>query len=258
MTYALENESEAERLRLQESIEVYSLDHEFSDFATFPYGKMLDAGCGEGAVSRFFSQADSSLSIEGIDFSDIRIKQAKNYSQDFKNINFTAGYLEKLNFDNNSFDFIVSRYVYEHLNDPFSVSKELHRVIKPGGTIRICDFDNILSGFHTCNEEFNQTLKSIENKIGVDLNIGRKIPTLLGRAGFNVTHIRVSAHYFFGEELEKEAANYKRRFEQMMPLLSSALGDERSARKFVSDYVNFLTHKDSVYFMNKFVVDAVK
>ena len=40
-------------------------------------------------------------------------------------------------FDDNEFDFIEASHVLEHLDRPFVVMQELHRIIKPGGTLNV-------------------------------------------------------------------------------------------------------------------------
>jgi len=40
-------------------------------------------------------------------------------------------------FDDNTFDVIEAFHILEHLDKPFSVMKELHRILKPGGTLEI-------------------------------------------------------------------------------------------------------------------------
>lgn len=38
-------------------------------------------------------------------------------------------------FEDNSFDYIEAFHVLEHLDRPFNVMKELHRILKPGGKL---------------------------------------------------------------------------------------------------------------------------
>lgn len=40
-------------------------------------------------------------------------------------------------FDENSFELIEAYHIFEHLDSPFSVMKELYRILKPGGILRI-------------------------------------------------------------------------------------------------------------------------
>jgi len=40
-------------------------------------------------------------------------------------------------FTDDSFDYIEAFHVLEHLDKPFPVMRELHRILKPGGTLRI-------------------------------------------------------------------------------------------------------------------------
>lgn len=40
-------------------------------------------------------------------------------------------------FENNKFDEVVASHVLEHLDKPFEVMKELHRILKPGGELII-------------------------------------------------------------------------------------------------------------------------
>jgi SAM-dependent methyltransferase len=40
-------------------------------------------------------------------------------------------------FDDSAFDEVVGVHVIEHLNDPMPVMAELHRIVRPGGTVRL-------------------------------------------------------------------------------------------------------------------------
>jgi predicted SAM-dependent methyltransferase len=56
---------------------------------------------------------------------------------DFRNFYYQAG--DRLEFEDNTFDFIYSEHFFEHLflEEAFELLKECHRILKPSGVIRI-------------------------------------------------------------------------------------------------------------------------
>lgn len=99
--------------------------------------KFLDYCCGEGGKSIFL--AENGAEVTGIDISDVSIKIAKKNAFK-KNLKNNPIFLimdgEKMEFNDNSFDFIFCGGVLHHL-DIEEAFQELKRVLKPGGEI-IC------------------------------------------------------------------------------------------------------------------------
>ena len=91
-------------------------------------GKILDLGCGRGEMLNAFSHGG--FEVYGADLdSDARelCRPHRVEVCDFEN--------EKITYDDNYFDYIFSKSVIEHLNNPLLVSKEIYRMLKPGGKI---------------------------------------------------------------------------------------------------------------------------
>ncbi len=92
--------------------------------------KILDFGCGIGNVVK--KGIKFGLNIYGADIfyegsSNVKKKIKKdgllgNVIREIKN--------EKLNFENNYFDFVMSNMVFEHLKDIHTAMREIHRVLK--------------------------------------------------------------------------------------------------------------------------------
>jgi SAM-dependent methyltransferase len=88
--------------------------------------RVLHAGCGWDRleVSRPYSGI---CQVVGIDL-DPRV--ASMFHSEFR-----LGSLTALPFEASGFDLILCEYVVEHLDDPSSAFREMHRVLKPGGRI---------------------------------------------------------------------------------------------------------------------------
>ena len=98
----------------------------------------LDLGTGAGFYA--FLLADLGCNAFGIDYSKNMIEQAINNSRVLNyDINFTQMDAQALQFQDNTFDFIISRNVTWTLPDPEQAYKEISRVLKPGG--RFLNFD---------------------------------------------------------------------------------------------------------------------
>lgn len=85
-------------------------------------GKILDAGCGEGVLVEKYAQ-------QGWDITGVDKNYASRYVQE--------GSLTALPFADNTFDTVLCLDVLEHLyyNEQKQALNEIHRVLKPGGTI---------------------------------------------------------------------------------------------------------------------------
>lgn len=91
--------------------------------------KLLDAGCGTG----WFSKAayDRGANVTSMDLGEgLLSKVAKKCDS-----NRVVGSILEMPFEDNSFDFVVSSEVIEHVPDPLKAIDEIHRVLKPGGKV---------------------------------------------------------------------------------------------------------------------------
>lgn len=96
---------------------------------------ILDIGCGDGRFLEKLSHIQENSNYYGIDLSSNVINLAKK----IKNINFSVGESETLNFDNNHLDKIFCLNSFHHFPNIEKSLAEMERVIKVGGEIIIGD-----------------------------------------------------------------------------------------------------------------------
>ena len=147
------------------SIEIVNFvaNHMILDFE----GKILDVGCGSGALSIAVAKKNPKSRIIGIDMwegsykefsKEICDKNAKIENVD--NVEFYKDSAVKLGFPDESFDGLVSNYVYHNIfGDKQRYILESLRVVKKGGKFAIHD---LFSKFHYGNlEELKKKLDAL-------------------------------------------------------------------------------------------------
>ena len=105
--------------------------------------KVLEFGCGSGYGSHIIS--NECKHITAVDISEDAISYAK---QNYKNENLEFQQIHniehsKMNFENNSFDVVISFQVIEHISDSMAYINELYRVLKNKGIIIIVTPDRV-------------------------------------------------------------------------------------------------------------------
>jgi len=93
-------------------------------------GKVLEIGCGGGAMIKGIKYHNRALDAYGVDFCESSLVYARKNPGGVK---FVLGDIYKLPFKDESFDAVVTFDVLEHLDDLQSALSEVKRVLKPGG-----------------------------------------------------------------------------------------------------------------------------
>lgn len=94
--------------------------------------KVLDLGCGPGFFSVLL--AKQNCQVTAIDYSEKMLEEARNNAKNNDvNIDFRRMDVQNLQFDNETFDFIITRNVTWNLEKPIQAYKEMFRVLKKQG-----------------------------------------------------------------------------------------------------------------------------
>jgi ubiquinone/menaquinone biosynthesis C-methylase UbiE len=98
--------------------------------------RALDAGCGEGYLSR--KLAEQGAIVTGIDSSAELIKAAQTHEQASKlPASFDVGTVDCLPYEADSFDLVLCNHLMNDLQDPAQALKEFARVLRDRGRVVI-------------------------------------------------------------------------------------------------------------------------
>lgn len=121
-------------------------------------GKVLDAACGEGEISRRIANLGS-YSVWGVDLSEEMIKYARSKRGNLPT-EFSVGDISEMGFEDGFFDLVICNHLLHHIPDEdkmIKVLRELKRVSKPDGAMLIKD---------VCRPESEQKLEEYMAKFG--------------------------------------------------------------------------------------------
>lgn len=156
--------------------------------------RVLDAGCGAGHTALAF--APNVAEVVAIDLSDAMLQQCRHLAskRNIQNVDFRVGDVEKLDFADDSFDLVVSRYSAHHWPRPQQALAEFARVLRPNGRFMLSDivsFDDFTVDTHL------QAIELLRDSSHVRDHSLTHWVTMMNAAGFHAQTI-----YQWGQRLE--------------------------------------------------------
>ncbi len=95
---------------------------------------VLDVGCGAGWLSRRLAKLVPEGRVVGMDVSDEMIRRARRASVDSENLMFVTGEAAEIPWEPNFFAHAISVESSYYWPDPAAGSREIFRVLRPGGS----------------------------------------------------------------------------------------------------------------------------
>lgn len=125
----------------------------------FRAGRILDAGCGFGAVALELANRFPEAQIVGIDLSKSLLEISRREASKAGlagRLDFRTGDVHDTGFEDDGFDFAVSSYMLHIVEHPVRMLNELERVVSKGGGIIMTDLRRMWLGWFV--KEIRKTL----------------------------------------------------------------------------------------------------
>ena len=135
--------------------------------------KLLDAASGTGDIAKLYlKKINNNGSVYCLDENKGMINLNKKRFKDFTNVKTFCDSVEKLNFNDNYFDYYTISFGIRNVDNIKLAIKEAYRVLKPGGRFLCLEFSKVENNL--LNKFYQKYSKSIP-KIG-KLVIGKSEP----------------------------------------------------------------------------------
>lgn len=108
-----------------------------------PGQRILDVGCGTGTLALMVKSGQPGAKVTGLDADPQMLKVARDKAAEAGlDVEFSEGFASELPYPDASFDRVLSTLMIHHLKtaDKEALSREIYRVLKPGGQMHILDF----------------------------------------------------------------------------------------------------------------------
>lgn len=191
-------ELRAADLQQQAMLRAYVSDVEFPREA-----RVLEVGCGTGAVTRTLARWTSVTKVVGVDPSPLFVSKARELGIGLINVSFEVADGRSLPFEDKTFDVVVYHSTLCHVPGPERALAEGLRVLRPGGWVAIFDGDYATTTVAAGDFDPLQTCAdaAIAGLVH-DRWLVRRLPMLVRSAGFEV--VRVRSHGY----IETSAPSY--------------------------------------------------
>jgi SAM-dependent methyltransferase len=153
--------------------------------------RVLEVGCGTGAISRLLAARPEIKEVVGVDPSPILIEKARALAAGIPNLSFVEGDGHHLAHNDASFNGVVLHRVLSHVAAPEQVLAEAFRVLRVGGRLALFDGDYATITVATSEVDPVQTcVAAFAPAYITDPWVVRRLPQMIRAAGFTDARLR--------------------------------------------------------------------
>lgn len=232
--------SSDEMARLERQAAMYGAGDDLAALAIGPNDRVLDVGCGAGAVSLAMARAAPGATIVGVDRETGYVAHARSRAAErgIANASFQTGEALSLPFPDASFDIVWSKHVLQWIADNGRALAEMVRVVRPGGRVVAGNFDGFLLQHWPCDDALQAMIErwfeTARARMGFDPRLGRKLAPMFVAAGLCEIDVTARADAVFsglGGDPERQW-NLATQLEAVRPFSTQVFGSAQAARDF--------------------------
>lgn len=224
--------------------------------------KIIECGSGPGFLLMSILDQMPNCEATGLEIDPYLFEILKNNSVKNNRKLFDAKHesIYETKLPSNSFDFVISRLVLEHLQYPVKALEELKRIVKPQGTVVIISND---FAYHLITYPFIPELDEMYDAYcrsrfseGGNPLIGRQLPNLLSKAGYSQIGIDIVCVH---NALEGDKAFLKAENVNISKsLVEKGFLKKESLDKLAENWYKMLQQPDHVMYRQLFIVNGKK
>ena len=216
MSYTISEENLERQMLLAEALNPFTTPH-LTALDVNRSGRWLDVGSGIGATTRMLTQfLESRGECVGLEQDPALIEVAQDQDWGEQRVTFRQGDAMDLPFDDNSFDFVFTRYLLVHLPDPLAALREMFRVAKPGALVFAQEPDLTFNCCYPSSPGYER-IPEMWSALFPDIEIGRKLVHLFRGVGDVPLEVRADIG------IEAEGGNYRRLYALTFEAIGQAL-----------------------------------
>jgi ubiquinone/menaquinone biosynthesis C-methylase UbiE len=196
---SIESADEAVQERLAEVLELRAadaaqqamLEDYLADLPLPDRARVLEVGCGTGAVARTLAVRPGVGEVVGLDPSPVFVERARAIGAGVDNLSYVTGSGTALPFDDGAFDAVIFHTVLSHIPEAGGALAEAARVTAAGGALAAFDGDyattTVAVGDH---DPLQACVEAAMDALVHDRYLVRRLGTLVRAAGWEVVRLR--------------------------------------------------------------------
>ena len=152
-----------------------------------PGTRLLEVGCGVGAVLGILGQAFPGIELAGVDIEERQIQAARAYLAGLGlDADVRVADALALPFADESFDHVWMMWFLEHVPDPVAALQEARRVLVPGGAVTAIEVDYNTVWARPSSEAFRALFAAVAGAMDASgrSDAGSRVAGWLEQAGF--------------------------------------------------------------------------